>query len=87
MAVVGFLQDDAQRVVVELEQVVERKQGLSQFASQEGKKGGEFYTPRDVVRLMVRLVDPQPGMRIYDPCVGSGGMLITAKRPAAMRSS
>ncbi len=53
---------------------------IAEFADSAGKKGGEFYTPRDVVRLMVRLVDPQPGMRIYDPCVGSGGMLITAKQ-------
>jgi len=51
-----------------------------EFADSAGKKGGEFYTPRDVVRLMVRLADPQPGMRIYDPCVGSGGMLILAKQ-------
>lgn len=49
------------------------------FADSAGKKGGEFYTPRDVVRLMVRLVQPQAGMRIYDPCVGSGGMLILAR--------
>lgn len=53
---------------------------IGEFADSAGKKGGEFYTPRDVVRLMVRLVDPQPGMRIYDPCVGSGGMLIMAKQ-------
>jgi type I restriction enzyme M protein len=49
---------------------------ISQFADSAGKKGGEFYTPRDVVRLMVRLLQPKEGMRIYDPCVGSGGMLI-----------
>ncbi len=53
---------------------------IAEFADSAGKKGGEFYTPRDVVRLMVRLVDPQPGMRIYDPCVGSGGMLTLAKQ-------
>ncbi len=52
---------------------------ISQFADSAGKKGGEFYTPRDVVRLMVQLLKPKPGMRVYDPCVGSGGMLITAK--------
>ena len=46
------------------------------FADDAGKKGGEFYTPREVVRLMVRLVKPQPGMRVYDPCVGSGGILV-----------
>lgn len=49
---------------------------IGEFADSAGKKGGEFYTPRDVVRLMVRLIDPRPGMRIYDPTVGSGGMLI-----------
>ncbi len=49
------------------------------FADSAGKKGGEFYTPRQVVRLMVRLVDPQEGMAVYDPCSGSGGMLIYAR--------
>jgi type I restriction enzyme M protein len=52
---------------------------IGQFADSAGKKGGEFYTPRDVVRLMVRLLKPQEGMRIYDPCCGSGGMLILSK--------
>ncbi|MFH8935002.1 type I restriction-modification system subunit M [Streptomyces griseosporeus] len=52
---------------------------IGQFADSAGKKGGEFYTPRGVVRMMVRLVRPEPGMRIYDPCSGSGGMLIHAK--------
>jgi type I restriction enzyme M protein len=52
---------------------------IGQFADSAGKKGGEFYTPRSVVRLMVRLVDPQPGQSIYDPCAGSGGMLLLAK--------
>ena len=50
------------------------------FAESAGKKGGEFYTPRDVVSLMVRLVDPKEGQRIYDPCCGSGGMLIYARQ-------
>jgi len=50
------------------------------FAESAGKKGGEFYTPRDVVSLMVRLVDPREGQRIYDPCCGSGGMLIYARQ-------
>ena len=49
------------------------------FAESAGKKGGEFYTPRSVVKLMVRLVGPQEGMRVYDPCCGSGGMLIYSK--------
>lgn len=52
---------------------------IGQFADSAGKKGGEFYTPRGVVRMMVRLVKPGPGMRVYDPCSGSGGMLIHAK--------
>ncbi|MEV4105402.1 N-6 DNA methylase [Nonomuraea sp. NPDC049649] len=52
---------------------------IGQFADSAGKKGGEFYTPRGVVRMMVRLVKPMPGMRVYDPCSGSGGMLIHAK--------
>jgi type I restriction enzyme M protein len=51
---------------------------IGEFADSAGKKGGEFYTPRAVVRMMVRLADPQEGMRIYDPCTGSGGMLILA---------
>jgi type I restriction enzyme M protein len=50
------------------------------FAESAGKKGGEFYTPRSVVKLMVQLLNPQEHMRIYDPCCGSGGMLIYSKR-------
>ncbi len=53
------------------------------FADTAGKKGGEFYTPRPVVQLMVRLVDPQEGMAIYDPCSGSGGMLIYTHKHVA----
>ena len=53
---------------------------IKQFADSAGKKGGEFYTPANVVRLMVHLIDPQPGMRVYDPTCGSGGMLIQAKQ-------
>jgi len=53
---------------------------IGEFADSAGKKGGEFYTPRDVVRLMVRIIKPKEGMRIYDPCVGSGGMLILSKQ-------
>jgi type I restriction enzyme M protein len=52
---------------------------IRDFADSAGKKGGEFYTPRDVVRLMVRIADPHPGMSVYDPCAGSGGMLILSK--------
>lgn len=49
---------------------------IKQFADDAGKKGGEFYTPQGVVKLLVRLLDPQEGMRICDPACGSGGMLI-----------
>lgn len=49
---------------------------VGEFADSAGKKGGEFYTPRAVVRMMVRLAKPQEGTRVYDPCSGSGGMLI-----------
>jgi type I restriction enzyme M protein len=52
---------------------------IGEFADSAGKKGGEFYTPRSVVRMMVRLVRPEQQHSIYDPCVGSGGMLILAK--------
>ncbi|MDF3142308.1 MULTISPECIES: class I SAM-dependent DNA methyltransferase [unclassified Streptomyces] len=51
---------------------------IKDFADTAGSKGGEFYTPRAVVRMMVELARPHGGMRIYDPCVGSGGMLIHA---------
>ena len=56
---------------------------IRDFADSAGKKGGKFYTPRPVVQLMVRLVDPQEGMAIYDPCSGSGGMLIYAHKHVA----
>jgi type I restriction enzyme M protein len=49
---------------------------IEQFADDAGKKGGEFYTPRMVVRLIVEILQPKEGMRICDPTVGSGGMLI-----------
>jgi type I restriction enzyme M protein len=48
---------------------------LSQFASAEGKKGGEFYTPRCIVRLLVEMIEPFKG-RVYDPCCGSSGMFV-----------
>lgn len=52
---------------------------IGEFADSAGKKGGEFYTPRSVVRMMVRLIKPELQHKIYDPCCGSGGMLIAAK--------
>jgi type I restriction enzyme M protein len=48
---------------------------LSQFASAEGKKGGQFYTPRCVVKVLVEMLEPYKG-RVYDPCCGSGGMFV-----------
>jgi type I restriction enzyme M protein len=51
---------------------------LSQFAGAEGKKGGEFYTPRCVVRLLVEMLEPYKG-RVYDPCCGSSGMFVQSE--------
>jgi type I restriction enzyme M protein len=51
---------------------------LGQFASAEGKKGGEFYTPRCVVRLLVEMIEPFKG-RVYDPCCGSSGMFVQSE--------
>lgn len=52
---------------------------IKYFADSAGKKAGEFYTPSDVVRTMVEIVDPRPHMSVYDPTVGSGGMLIQSR--------
>ncbi|MCS3845560.1 type I restriction enzyme M protein [Xanthomonas campestris] len=52
---------------------------IGEFADSAGKKGGEFYTPRSVVRMMVQLLKPEQHHDIYDPCSGSGGMLILSK--------
>jgi type I restriction enzyme M protein len=49
---------------------------LRKFAEGQGQSAGEFYTPREVALLMARLLDPQPGMSVYDPTCGSGGLLI-----------
>lgn len=49
---------------------------IKMFADDAGKKGGEFYTPSKVVELIVKLIKPEEGMRVYDPTCGSGGMLI-----------
>ena len=51
---------------------------LSQFAGAEGKKGGEFYTPRCVVKLLVEMIEPYQG-QVYDPCCGSSGMFVQSK--------
>ena len=52
---------------------------VGEFASAEGKQGGEFYTPRSVVQLMVEMLEPFNG-RVYDPAMGSGGMFVQADR-------
>ena len=51
---------------------------LAEFASAEGKKGGEFYTPRSIVRLLVEMLQPFHG-RVYDPCCGSAGMFVQSR--------
>ena len=52
---------------------------LAQFASAEGKKGGQFYTPSHVVRVLVEVLAPYKG-RVYDPCCGSGGMFVSSEK-------
>lgn len=52
---------------------------LAQFAGAEGKRGGEFYTPRSVVRVLVEMLEPYSG-RVYDPCCGSGGMFVQSEK-------
>jgi type I restriction enzyme M protein len=51
---------------------------LKQFNEEAPKRAGEFYTPREVVRAMVEILDPEEGAEIYDPCAGTGGMLIVS---------
>jgi len=53
---------------------------LAEFADETKKQGGEFFTPREVVRLLVNLVEPKEGMKICDPTCGSGGMLIESRK-------
>lgn len=52
---------------------------LGEFANAEGKKGGQFYTPKSIVSLMVAMLEPYKG-RIYDPCCGSGGMFVMSEK-------
>lgn len=52
---------------------------LGQFADAEGKKGGQFYTPRSIVKLLVEMIEPYKG-RIFDPCCGSGGMFVQSEK-------
>ncbi|MBM76269.1 MAG: type I restriction endonuclease subunit M [Proteobacteria bacterium] len=51
---------------------------IKHFADDGGQKGGEFYTPRTVVQLLIQVLDPDPQMSVYDPTCGSGGMLLAA---------
>lgn len=53
---------------------------IEQFASHEGKKGGEFYTPSSIVKTLVAILKPKPNKRIYDPCCGSGGMFVQSAK-------
>src|SRR3989339_347814 len=52
---------------------------LGEFASAEGKKGGQFYTPRSIVKLLVEMLEPYKG-RIFEPCCGSGGMFVQSEK-------
>jgi type I restriction enzyme M protein len=52
---------------------------LGQFADAEGKKGGQFYTPRCIVKLLTQMIEPYKG-RVYDPCCGSGGMFVQSEK-------
>ena len=56
---------------------------IKHFADPAGKKAGEFYTPAEVVRVCVEICNPTDNMRVYDPTVGSGGMLIQAATTCA----
>jgi type I restriction enzyme M protein len=53
---------------------------LGQFATAEGRRGGEFYTPTCVVGLLVEMLQPRPNSRIFDPCCGSGGMFVQSEK-------
>lgn len=53
---------------------------LGQFADAEGKKGGQFYTPQSIVKLLVEMLAPSPETRVYDGCCGSGGMFVQSER-------
>lgn len=58
---------------------------IREFADDSGKKGGEFYTPKEVVQLLVQLIKPEAGNTIYDPTCGSGGMLIESAKYIASK--
>lgn len=71
------LSDEAARSKDILGQVYEYF--LGQFAAAEGKKGGQFYTPKSVVKLLVEIIEPYKG-RVFDPCCGSGGMFVMSEK-------
>jgi type I restriction enzyme M protein len=75
ISTIGFADEDKAKDV--LGEVYEYF--LGQFATAEGKKGGQFYTPRSVVRLLVAVLAPHSG-RVYDPCCGSGGMFVQSEK-------
>ena len=52
---------------------------IGEFASSEGKRGGEFYTPKSVVDTMIEMIEPTKG-RVYDPCCGTGGFFVQSER-------
>jgi type I restriction enzyme M protein len=55
---------------------------LGEFALAEGKQGGQFYTPRSIVELLVKMLEPCKG-RVFDPCCGSGGMFVQSEKLVA----
>ena len=59
---------------------------VSLFALAEGKKGGQFYTPRSVVELLVNMLEPYKG-RVLDPCCGSGGMFVQSEKFVGLKHS
>ena len=74
ISTIGFADDNAQDVLGEVYEYF-----LGQFASAEGKKGGQFYTPASVVKTLVAVLSPHKG-RVYDPCCGSGGMFVQSEQ-------
>jgi len=75
ISTIGFgTEDKAQDVLGEVYEYF-----LGQFASAEGKKGGQFYTPASVVKVLVAVLAPHKG-RVYDPCCGSGGMFVQSEQ-------
>jgi type I restriction enzyme M protein len=82
----GVLPKDYNRPALNKIMLGELMDLISGFAGAEGKRGGEFYTPRSVVRVLIEMLEPFPNPakgvegRVYDPCCGSGGMFVQAER-------